>query len=56
MEPKYYIAFDLGATSGRTILGSWDGHELGMRELTRFANGMIEVQMREISTVFGLPK
>lgn len=44
MEPKYYIAFDLGATSGRTILGSWDGHELGMRELTRFANGMIEVQ------------
>ena len=36
-----YFAVDLGATSGRTILASFDGHKVSMRELTRFPNPMI---------------
>lgn len=37
----YYLAVDLGATSGRTVLGSFDGNRLIMRELTRFKNPII---------------
>ncbi len=44
MEKKQYIAVDLGATSGRTILGTinTDG-KFTAEELNRFPNGMIEV-------------
>lgn len=41
MEKTYYLAVDLGATSGRTVLGAFDGQKLEMRELTRFKNPMI---------------
>ena len=41
MENKYYLAVDLGATSGRTVLSSFDGERVQMRELTRFRNPMI---------------
>ncbi|MCM1331371.1 MAG: rhamnulokinase [Bacteroides sp.] len=44
MEKKQYIAIDLGATSGRTILGSIDADgKFSAEELNRFPNGMIEV-------------
>ena len=36
-----YFAVDLGATSGRTILASFDGKKIDMKEITRFANPMI---------------
>lgn len=40
----YYLAFDIGATSGRTILGSLtDSGEFSMREITRFPNGMLNL-------------
>lgn len=38
---KNYFAVDLGATSGRTILASFDGTRVEMKEMTRFANPMI---------------
>ena len=38
---KNYFAVDLGATSGRTILASFDGTKVQMQEVTRFANPMI---------------
>ncbi len=41
MPTKNYLAVDLGATSGRTIVASYDGKKLDMRELTRFKNPMI---------------
>ncbi|MCD8101960.1 MAG: rhamnulokinase [Alistipes sp.] len=41
MEPKHFLAFDLGATSGRTILGTISGGKLSMKELTRFPNTMV---------------
>jgi len=37
-----FFAIDLGATSGRTILGSIEGGHLQQRELTRFPNPIIQ--------------
>ena len=34
----HYLAVDLGATSGRTVLATYDGTRLSMREFTRFEN------------------
>ncbi len=41
-QKKYFFAVDLGATSGRTILGSLEGGKLEQEELTRFPNNLIE--------------
>ena len=43
-QPSYYFAVDLGATSGRTIIGNIDGKtsSLKLEELTRFPNNLIE--------------
>ncbi|MBO4550876.1 MAG: rhamnulokinase [Bacteroidaceae bacterium] len=38
----YFFAVDLGATSGRTILGSINEGKLQQRELTRFPNHIIQ--------------
>lgn len=40
---KYFLAVDLGATSGRTVLSSWDGQRVTMREFTRFKNPQIPI-------------
>ncbi len=42
MEHTYFFAVDLGATSGRTILGDLGEGNLELRELTRFPNHIIE--------------
>lgn len=39
-----YFAVDLGATSGRTIIGSFVDGELKLEEINRFPNQLIEVQ------------
>ena len=39
---KYYFAVDLGATSGRTILGSLNDGKFELEEITRFDNNLIE--------------
>ena len=36
------LAIDIGASSGRAILGELDGGKLSMREVHRFKNGMID--------------
>lgn len=41
MTSKHYFAVDLGATSGRTILATYDGERIEMKEITRFTNPMI---------------
>ena len=42
MNKKYFFAVDLGATSGRTILGTLVDGLLEQEELTRFPNNLIE--------------
>lgn len=41
-QKKYFFAVDLGATSGRTIIGSLDEGRFDLEELTRFDNNLIE--------------
>ena len=40
---KYYFAADLGATSGRTIVGKFDGAHIELEEITRFNTPLIEM-------------
>ncbi|HTY37485.1 MAG TPA: rhamnulokinase family protein [Bacteroidota bacterium] len=40
MDTSSFIAFDLGAESGRTILGTLAGIKLSIQQVTRFANEM----------------
>ncbi len=43
MTASHFVAFDLGAESGRTILGTLQDQRLSMQELSRFPNGMINI-------------
>jgi rhamnulokinase len=42
MKQHTFLAFDLGATSGRSIAGTLANGKLQMQELARFANGPVE--------------
>lgn len=41
---KHYLAVDLGASSGRTIVGTLDNGKLSLKEMNRFWNGPTEVR------------
>jgi rhamnulokinase len=41
--PRRFLAFDLGAESGRAMLGELDGRKLRVREVSRFPNRMLEL-------------
>lgn len=41
-QKKHFFAADLGATSGRTILGTLSDGKIELEELTRFANNLIQ--------------
>ena len=43
MKTKKYLAIDLGASSGRGIVGSFDGEKLSLRENCRFANEPVNI-------------
>jgi len=43
MKSKSFLAFDLGATSGRSILGTIDNSRLQIKELTRFPNQILQI-------------
>ena len=40
---KHYLAFDLGASSGRAILGTIDNGKIRLKELHRFDNGPVNI-------------
>lgn len=42
-QPHTYLAFDLGAESGRAILGALDGDQLSLSEVHRFDNGPVRL-------------
>jgi len=39
-----FLAVDLGAASGRVLLGRWDGNRIGLNELHRFPNGPVTIR------------
>src|SRR5512145_1362081 len=43
MTTHNYLAVDLGAESGRTILGTLDDNKLSLTETHRFANGPVRL-------------
>lgn len=46
MAHKAYLAVDIGASSGRHVLGLFDGGSLHLEEVYRFPNGPVEVAGR----------
>lgn len=54
MTKKHFLAFDLGATSGRTILGTLTDNELHLKELTRFANRPLQLADHTHWNIFDL--
>ena len=46
MAEKAYLAVDMGASSGRHVLGLFDGEQLRLEEVYRFENGPVEVAGR----------
>lgn len=53
MSGKNFLAFDLGAESGRTILGTLDNGNIEIRELNRFPTGMTNLRGRLVWNVIG---
>lgn len=43
---NYYLAVDIGASSGRHIIGWVQDHVMKVREIYRFSNGMESVNGR----------
>jgi rhamnulokinase len=49
-----YLAFDLGASSGRAVLGAFDGERLSLEEVHRFPNGPVAIHEKLYWNAFGL--
>lgn len=43
MKKYNFLAFDIGATSGRAVLGVFDGGKFGIKEIHRFPNAIMEL-------------
>ena len=43
MKPRHMLAFDLGAGSGRAVLGTLTGERLQIKELHRFPNRPLDL-------------
>ena len=41
MSSKRMLAIDLGASSGRGIIGTWDGNKISLEEIHRFSNDTV---------------
>ncbi|MDL2322629.1 rhamnulokinase [Bacteroidales bacterium OttesenSCG-928-A17] len=50
----HFLAFDLGATSGRSILGSYENGIISIKELTRFPNKIVQIKGKYYWNLFSL--
>ncbi|MBC8004861.1 MAG: rhamnulokinase, partial [Verrucomicrobia bacterium] len=54
MDKKYLLAFDLGASSGRAILGILSDGKLELKEIHRFVNQMQLINGHYFWNIFSL--
>lgn len=54
MKTTHCAAIDLGATSGRVIVGSYNGEQLALNEVHRFANGFHSLGKHDYWNIGGL--
>lgn len=54
MAEKHFLAFDCGATSGRAVLGTFDGKGFRMEEVYRFPNATMELGGKYYWNVYGI--
>jgi rhamnulokinase len=54
MEIYNFLAFDVGATSGRAVVGTLEGENFRMTEIYRFPNAILEVQGKYYWNIFGI--
>ncbi|MDD4591667.1 MAG: rhamnulokinase [Parabacteroides sp.] len=54
MRKYNFLAFDIGATSGRAILGTLAGDSFEMKEINRFPNAMMEMQGKFFWNIYKL--
>ena len=54
MATRNFLAFDLGASSGRAILGTISDNKLSLKEIHRFENQMVEINGSFYWNIFSL--
>ncbi len=54
MNNNNFLAFDLGASSGRAILGTIANHQLKLTEVHRFENRMVEIDHHFYWNIFSI--
>jgi rhamnulokinase len=54
MAEKAYLAIDMGASSGRHLVGLFDGRQLRLEEIYRFENGPVEANSHLYWDLLGL--
>ncbi len=54
MSTETFLAFDLGATSGRAVVGTIDGNNFNMQEIHRFPNAIMELQGKYYWNIYNL--
>ena len=54
MKKYTFLAFDLGATSGRSVLGTLSNDKIETKELTRFPNAFVELNGKFYWNLLGL--
>ena len=54
MATRNFLAFDLGASSGRAILGTISDNKLTLKEIHRFDNQMVEINGSYFWNIFSL--
>lgn len=54
MKAAAFLAFDLGAESGRAVLGRLKNRRLRIKELSRFRNGMVSIREHLYWNIFRL--
>ena len=54
MKPLHLAAIDLGATSGRVILGTWAKNKLTLTEVHRFPNAFQSIGPNDYWNITGL--